>query len=465
MSAQSGDLAKNASQGEHRIARFLRRALRNHPARVTVVVFVLLIVFFWSLLSLPIATASGQRAPVMDALFTAVSAVCVTGLTTVSTAAFWSVFGQIVITAAMFVGGLGVMTLASLLAFAVSRHLGLTQRLIMRESTSTGALSDAAKIILGVIFTSSAVQLVIFLSLFLSFWSDGVSVGTAAWDAVFMAISAFNNAGFVVTPGGIEQYTSDWGVILPITLGAFIGALGFPVVTELRRFWRTPRRWSVHTKLTLSMFCGLVATSIIATIVLEWTNPDTLGSAPWSEKTLGALLSGVSPRSLGISTIAVDDMRPATRLLNDIFMFIGGGSASTAGGIKVTTFAVLILAVLAEARGNNDIEVFRRRLSYNTVRLAVGVLMLSSILVFGSTFALLLLTDFGLDEVLLEAISAFATVGLSTGITPLLPDPAKLLLSLLMLAGRLGPITLATALALRQRHNLIRMPEARPIVG
>jgi len=414
---------------------------------------------------LPFASASRTITNPIDALFTAASAVCVTGLTTVDTVQHWSLFGQAVIALAMFVGGLGVMTLASLLAFAVSRHLGLTQRLMMQSSTSTGALSDTSRIILGVLVSSTLVQAIVFLCLFVQFWLADAPLGTALWDALFMAISAFNNAGFVNMPGGIDEYGGSWGIFLPIILGAFFGAIGFPVLTELVRSWKTPRRWSIHAKLTLTVFSSLVVASIVSTMALEWNNPATMGNMSWSEKTLGALLSGVNSRSLGISTVASEDMRPATQLLTSFFMFVGGGSASTAGGLKVTTVAVLFLAVLAEASGNHDVEVFKRRLSYGTVRLAIGVLVISSALVFVSTFILLLITPFAFDEVLFECISAFGTVGLSMGITDQLPGGAKVLLSALMLAGRLGPMTLATALALRQKHNLVRMPEARPIVG
>lgn len=438
---------------------------RSHPARLTLIVFVILIFIFWGLLMLPIATYDGVSAPPMDALFTAISAVCVTGLTTVSTALFWSPFGQAVLVAAMYIGGLGVMTMASLLAFAVSRHLGLTQRMIMRESTSTGSLSDTGRIVLGVLVTSTVVQLIVFVFLSARFLIGGASIPVALWDGLFMAVSAFNNAGFLSVPNGLQSHIAEWGVLLPITFAALIGAIGFPVVTEIRRHWRTPRRWSLHTKLTLTVFSGFVAASIVATMALEWTNPNSMGSMTWSEKILGALLSGVNSRSLGLTVVPVEDMRPASQLLLDVFMFIGGGSASTAGGVKVTTFAVLILALVAEARGNNDVEVFRRRLTYGTVRLAVAVLVLSSLMIIGGVFTLLLVTDFDLNSLLFETISAYGTVGLSMGITPELPVAGKLVLGLVMLVGRLGPMTMATALALSQRHNLIRMPEARPIVG
>lgn len=447
------------------LSHWLEVAAREYPARVTVLVFLILITIVTSLLSLPIATVGPGSAQFLDALFTAVSAVCVTGLTTVDTALYWSGFGEFVIILGVFIGGLGVMTLASLLAFAVSRHLGLTGRILARDAVGSKAMSNSGTIIMGVFFTSVTVEAVLFVFLFIRLLTQGTALGDAAWDAMFMSISSFNNAGFVNLPGDAEALVGDWGVLLPVIVGAFIGALGFPVLSELQRNPFKASRWSLHTKLTLSVFITLVVTSVIFTGSLEWNNPDTFGKLPVDERILNSLLAGVNPRSLGVSPVPVDNMHPATLFVMGVSMFIGGGSASTAGGIKVTTFAVLLLAVLAEARGSQDIETFRRRLSTGTLRLAVSVLTISAALVGAATFMLLLLTDFGLEQVLFEVISAFGTVGLSSGITGDLPGSAQLLLAGLMLAGRLGPMTLATALALREQPHLIRMPEAHPIVG
>lgn len=446
-------------------ARWFEVTARTYPARVTVAVFLILITIITSLLSLPIATLKPGSAHFIDALFTAVSAVCVTGLTTVSTATYWSGFGELIIMLGIFIGGLGVMILASLLAFAVSRHLGLTQRLLVRDASGDSGMSNTGTIVMGVFLTSVTVETVLFVALFVRLLAQGTALGDAAWDALFMSISSFNNAGFVNLPGDAEALVGDWGVLLPVIVGAFIGALGFPVLSDLRHNRFHVSKWSLHTKLTTTTFLALVLISIIFTGSLEWRNPDSFGALPVNERILNTLLAGVNPRSLGVSPIPVENMRPATLFIMSISMFIGGGSASTAGGIKVTTFALLLLAVVAEARGSQDVETFRRRVSVGTLRLAVSVLMISATLVGVATFMLLLLTDFSLDQVLFESISAFGTVGLSTGITSELPASAQILLAGLMLAGRLGPMTLATALALREQPRLIRMPEGHPIVG
>ena len=448
-----------------RTARFAALLARTRPAIITSAVFLALIATATGLLSLPIATATGVRAPLPDALFTAVSATCVTGLTTVNTATYWSVFGHAVLAVAIFVGGLGVMTLAGVLALAVSRHLGLTQRMLTSSAQGQKGMSDNRQIVTGVLVLSGTFQGIIFLLLFIQLLRADMPLRSALGRAAFMAISAFNNAGFVIFEGADLRFLGSWGFMLPIFIGATVGAVGFPVWRDIVQRPTTPRRWTLHTKLTLSVFFPLMLFSMVSTALLEWHNPRTMGPMPLSEKLLAATMAGIDSRSLGISPIDPADMRDATQLLTDLFMFIGGGSVSTAGGIKVTTLAVLALAVIAEARGSHDIEVFRRRLPFGTLRLSVSVLVIALAIVLTTTFALLLMTDFGLEEVLFETISAFGTVGLSTGLSAVLPVAGKVLLALLMLVGRLGPMTIAATLALQERRRLIRMPESQPIVG
>lgn len=447
------------------VKRWFDKLARHSPARATLIVFLVIISVITLLLSLPIATASGSRAPAIDAFFTAVSAVCVTGLTTVDTADFWSPFGQGVIMAGIFIGGLGVMTLASMLALAVSRHLGLTQRMLVSTATGSGGMSDLRRILRNVLLVSITVEGGIFIIIAARLLTRGISAPRALWDGLFMSISSYNNAGMVNIPGGAEQFVSDWGFLLPVTVAATIGALGFPVLIDIIAKPGKVRRWTLHTQLTLLVFGGLFVVSVISTALLEWNNPGTFGPLSASDKILNSLLSGVNSRSLGVSAIDVSAQETPTIFLTGVFMFIGGGSASTAGGIKVTTLAVLFLAVLAEAKGSHDVEVFGRRLPFGTVRLAVSVLLVAAALVGTASFLLLLLTNFSLEAIVFEAVSAFGTVGLSLGITPLLPPVGKFLLAVLMFAGRLGPMTFATALALRERRRLVRMPESRPIVG
>lgn len=441
------------------------RVAKRSPARFVLGVFAAIILVVTALLRLPVATAGAERAPVADALFTAVSAVCVTGLTTVPTAEYWSTFGQAVIIIGVKVGGLGVMTLASVLALAVSRRIGLTHRLLVASETQETRLGEVGTLVRAVLITSLTVEILLIVVLLPRFVGLGYSAGESLWQATFMSLSIFNNAGFVILDGGLAPHVGDWAMVLPIIVGGAIGALGFPVLLNVADRWRRPRTWSLHAKLTLSTYGLLTVGGALVLGALEWTNSATLGGLGVSEKVLSSLLFGVNSRSSGLSTIEVADMREASWLVQDALMFVGGGSASTAGGIKVSTFAVLVLAIVAEARGDRDIEAFGMRVRTSGVRLAVAVAFLGSTLVGLATLGLLLVTDFHLDVVLFEVISAFGTVGLSAGITPELPDSGKYILSALMFAGRTGTMTLAAALALRQRRRVIRLPAQRPIIG
>ncbi|WP_226920963.1 TrkH family potassium uptake protein [Georgenia subflava] len=444
---------------------------RNSPARLALMVFATIIAVVTALLSLPAATSTGERAPFVDALFTATSAVCVTGLVTVDTATYWSPFGQAVILVGIKIGGLGVMTLASILGLAVSRRIGLTQRMLAASETKTTRLGEVGTLIRAVIVASLAIEAVLTIILVPWFLDLGESFGSALWHGLFMALSIFNNAGFVVIEGGLTPYVGDWWLGLPIVVGTSIGAIGFPVILDVARSWRSRNRrrpwarWNLHTRLSLATYGLLLLGSVLAIGLFEWTNPGTLGPLRLDEKILASLVQGANPRSSGLSTVDIGQMREATWFLSDALMFVGGGSASTAGGIKVTTFAVLVLAIVAEARGDRDIEAFGRRVGSSTVRLAVSVAFLGATLVGIGTLLLLTLTEHHLELVLYEVISAFATVGLSTGITPTLPDGGKYVLSALMFAGRTGTMTMAAALALRERRRVIRMPNERPIIG
>jgi Trk-type K+ transport system membrane component len=289
--------------------------------------------------------------------------------------------------------------------------------------------------------------------------------GEAAWHSIFYGISAFNNAGFVPTPEGLDPYVSDWWVLLPIIVGVFVGSLGFPVILNLVGHLREPRRWNLHSKLTITTSLALVVFGSVLVAAFEWTNPDTFKPLDWAGTILASLFAGVMPRSGGFSTVDVGEMHEGTWLLMDALMFAGGGSASTAGGIKVTTLAVMLLAIVAEARGDRDVEAFGRRIPREALQVAIAVSLVSATFVLISSLLLLAMTGETLDVVLFEVISAFATCGLSTGLTPELPDSGKYVLTVLMFIGRTGTMTLAAALALRNRRRVIRLPEEWPIIG
>ncbi|GAA1412141.1 MULTISPECIES: TrkH family potassium uptake protein [Oerskovia] len=441
------------------------RLARHSPARLAVTVFAAVISLFTLLLMAPWATTSGRSAPFIDALFTATSAVCVTGLVVVPTGTYWSTYGQVVILVGIKIGGLGVMTLASILGMAVSRRIGLTQKLLTASETKTTRLGEVGSLVRVVIITSTTIELTIALLLLPRFIVLEETFGEAAWHGLFYGISAFNNAGFIPTAEGLTPYVGDWMLLMPIIVGVFIGSLGFPVILNIMRNRRRASRWSLHTKLTLTTSAVLVVVAVVLFAAFEWTNEKTLGPLSLNEKVLASLFAGVMPRSAGFSTIDINGMHESSWLITDALMFVGGGSASTAGGIKVTTLAVMLLAIVSEARGDRDLEAFGRRVPRETLRLAVAVSFIGATAVLVASLLLLEITGWTLDVILFETISAFATVGLSTGVTADLPTAGKYVLVVLMFIGRTGTMTLAAALALRDRRRVIRYPEERPIIG
>jgi potassium uptake TrkH family protein len=433
--------------------------------RVVPLAFLAAIAIGTVLLMLPAARAGAGSADPLTALFTATSAVCVTGLIVVDTPGYWSPFGQWVIMGMFQVGGFGIMTAATLLTVLVTRRLGLHNRLIAQVETKRG-LGDIRGVVIRIAATVLVCESILTAVLAGRLRSAyDYPIGEALWHGSFQAVSAFNNAGFSTFSDSLMGFATDWWINLPIMVTIIIGGLGFPVLFELLRRGRSPGAWSIHTRITVLGSAALLLIGLVATLALEWGNPATLGQFGVADKTLAAAFQSVTNRTTGFNTIDTTRLHPETWAVTDVLMFIGGGSAGTAGGIKVTTFFLLAFVIWSEIRGDPDVVVGRRRLSGTTLRQAVTVVMLGAALVTLATITLLTLTDHSLDAVLFESVSAFATVGLSTGITADLPGAGQLVLVVLMFVGRVGTITVASALALRATHRHYRFPEERPIVG
>jgi len=438
-----------------------------NPERIVPMAFLAAIAAGTLLLALPVSRAGpGAGAPLVVALFTATSAVCITGLTAVDTGSYWSPFGQLVILLLIKAGGLGIMSGATLLGMLISRRLSLSRRLAARAELRSLELGDVSAVVRLILAMSLAVEGLLFLWLSLVLrMAHGEPWPQALWHGLFHAVSAFNNAGFTVYPGGIGAFRADVLVLVPLMLGVVVGGIGFPVVHELRTQWRRPVAWSVHTKLTLLGTGLLLLAGTLATLAGEWRNPATLGPEPLPHKLLSAVFHSVMTRSGGFSAHDVGAMTDATLLVTYALMLIGGGSAGTAGGIKVTTFLLLGFVVWAEIRGEADTNAFRRRISHETQRQALAIVLLAVGIVGAASALLVSIAGLPMRDALFETISAFATVGLSTGVTAGLPPAAHLLLVALMFTGRVGSITIAAALALRVRASPYRYPEERPIVG
>lgn len=437
-----------------------------HPARAVTLAFLIAILAGTLLLMLPAARAAGEPAPLLVAFFTSVSAVCVTGLTTVDTGSYWSGFGQGAIMLLIQLGGFGMMTSATLLGLMVNRSTRLRTRLMTQTETRSLGLGDVSSVARIVLVVTLLVQLLIAAALALRLHlGHGLGWREAGWSGLFHAVSSFNNAGFSIHADSLVRYAGDGLILVPVMLGFVVGGIGFPVLHDLRLRWRDPRHWSLHTKLTLAGTLVLLLGGFFTVLLFEWHNQRTLGALGIGDRLLNALFISAATRTSGFNTVDIGALTHETWALHYLLMFIGGGSAGTAGGVKVATIAVLFLLVLAEAKGHGDTEAFGRRVGASAQRQAITVLVLGSVLVALGTLVLLRLTDFPTDQVIFEVISAFSTTGLSTGITAQLPAAGQLVLLVLMFVGRVGTITLAASLVLGERRMPYRYPEEHPIVG
>lgn len=441
------------------------RAVHDYSALLALGVFLAVVLLFTALLSLPVAAADREPTPFHDALFTSVSAMTVTGLVTVDTASHWSMFGQIVILLGIQTGGLGIVTIALLLSRAVTRHLGLRGRILARQGVGTTKLGEVQSLLKIVILTTLVLELALAVILVPRFIVLEGSFTGGLWHGVFYAVSAFNNAGFVVNAGGLEAFHGDLWILVPIMIGVFVGSFGFLVFMVLMVARGRWRKWNLHTKLTITSTSILLVAGALVWGALEWSNSATIGDLPIGERILHAVFASTMTRSGGFSLSDPALSTPATLLASDALMFVGGGSASTAGGIKVTTIAVLFLAIVAEAKGDKNIAIFGRTIPSTALRVAISVTFFGATLVLAATGLIMLVSDATLDRILFEVISAFATCGLSVGVSEELPPAGKYILAALMFAGRIGPIGIASALAVRRRNLLFRYPEEQPVIG
>ncbi len=448
---------------------------RLHPAQVVVSGFALTILIGTMVLMLPNARVGPGGASFLEALFTATSAVCVTGLTVVDTAVYWTPFGQIVILVLIQIGGFGIMSFASVVGLLIARKLSLRSRITAATETKSVGLADVKGLVIGVVRISLAIEVTVAVLLALRFsLGYGESVGRALWLGIFHSVSSFNNAGFALFSDSLMGYATDAWIALPICAAIILGGLGFPVIVQLRRHLRAqvrhPLRWSIRawTMNTRIVVAGTIVLLILGTVYItavEWSNPNTFGPLDWPGKLLAGFFQAVQTRTAGFNSVDIGQLDSATLLGMDILMLIGGGPAGTAGGIKITTFAVLFFILWTEVRGQVAVNVFGKRLSRAVHREAITIVLLAVGVIIIATATLMLLTDISLDALLFETISAFSTVGLSTGITAGLPWEGQIILVLLMFVGRLGPITFASAIALRERHTTYELPKERPIIG
>lgn len=432
-------------------------AIKFTPSRVLVIGFAIAILIGAFLLTLPLASKDGQSLRFLDALFTAASAVCVTGLIVVDTGSHFTQFGQFVIISLIQIGGLGFMTFSTLIAMILGKKIGLKERILIQESFNQFTLAGLVRLIRNVLLLTFAFEFLGGLILSIRFLFD-YPVDRALAFGFFHSVSAFCNAGFdlfgqVYGPfTSITHYVSDWTVSL--TIGGLIvfGGLGFPVILELYHYPRT-RHLSLHTKLVIKMTLLLLLIGTIIIFLFEMTNPKTIAGLNWNGKFLGALFQSITPRTAGYNSLDMSQLRIGTWFVLIVLMFIGASPSSTGGGIKTTTFGVILAAIFATIKGKEDAEMFDRRIAKDLVYKALTITMLALSWVAFVTLIMSLVEPHSFIKLLFEVMSAFGTVGLTTGITPSLCDISRILIAITMFIGRLGPLTIMVALAKANQAN------------
>ncbi len=458
---------------QERIDKPIRR-----PEWIAVKGFLAVILVGTALLMLPAAAWSGRWTPPLTALFTATSATCVTGLSVVDIGTHFSRFGQLVILALIQVGGLGIMTLGTFLLVLIGRRLRLRDEFMVRTALGVEGVRGLGSLLRAALTFTFAIEFVggaVLTHRYL--YAHGYTPGEAVYAGFFHAISAFCNAGFALHADSLIGLRSDSATILTVAALVVMGGLGFLVLYNIAglRPWRRDRlgrgSLSLHTRLVLVVTGALILIGFAGFLALEWRQ--TLDGLPFGERLVCALFQAITPRTAGFNVVDIAALKPATEFLTLLMMFIGGSPASTAGGIKTTTIAVLFLTLRGITSGSDCTRCGMRTVPVRVVREAISILLLSLWIV-TLLFGALLVTEHvpllasGLstaDELLFESVSAIATVGLSTGITPSLSAFGQVCLILGMFVGRLGPLTIAVSVGRQSETRLARYPEEEVIVG
>jgi len=424
------------------------------------------------LLSLPFAAADGRAVSIVDAFFTSVSAVCVTGLITVDTAVDLSVFGQVVVMLLVQAGGLGYMTLSTVFVAAIGRSVSLQERLTLQEALNVQDMEGLVRFA-GTVLKLTLVIEGIGAAILALRWCPVMGFGDALWYGVFHAVSAFNNAGFALWSDNLMSWRGDLTVNLVITFLIIAGGLGFFVWAELLSLSRRQVRLSVHTRLVLWASGALLAGGTAAFLALEWYNPRTLGPLSIGDRVLAAWFQSVTARTAGFNTIDIGAMTVPALFVMMALMFIGASPGSTGGGVKTTTFSITLAALWATVRGADDTVIFKRRLAAETVAKAFFISLIAFVALNTVAWLVLLIEGRDLLKTLFETTSAFGTVGLSMGeqgapvsLSAFFSPVGKLLIMAMMFIGRVGPLTLAIAVAKRSRAEAkLQYPEGKILIG
>ncbi len=450
--------------------------IKLDPPQILVIGFAAIIIVGAILLSLPMSAAPGaERATITDSLFTATSAVCVTGLIVRDTATGWSTFGQVVILVLIQFGGLGFMTMATLILMLMGRRVGLRERLVLQEALNEFSLQGLVSLIRKILFLTFSFELIGVMLFSIKFIPEfGFAEGL--YKSIFHSVSAFCNAGFDVMGNytSFTAYSGDFLINITLMMLIVVGGLGFTVLLDIGAK-KNFKNLSLHSKVVLAMTAILLLIGFVFFLILEFSNEKTLGSGDLNffEKMTASMFQSVTARTAGFNTIDQNSLTLPSKFMTSILMFIGASPAGTGGGIKTTTFAVVLLIVITVLKGRHEITIFDRQLIMGTAYRAVTITVIGLVIVFA--FGMILsVAELGnetglatFDNLMFESVSAFATVGLSSGITPSLSETSKIFMIITMFAGRVGPLTLALAFSRRYNRSKVKYkyPEGKIMVG
>ncbi len=418
---------------------------------------------------MPFATVRGSSTGIIDALFTATSAVCVTGLIVVDTGRHFSTFGQMVILILIQIGGLGYMTMATLMVLFLGRKISLRSKVLVQQALDRIKLQGIVQYIIYILKVTLLFEAIGAVILLLH-WTEKYGLLKAGYWAVFHSISAFCNAGFSLFSTNLLVFANDGIVTLVIALLFITGGLGYIVLFDLYRYPQK-KKLSTHSKLVLTMTSILILTGVLCIFIFEYNNPQTLAGASVKTKLLSSFFQGVTPRTAGFSTMNISSMRYVSIFFIMILMFIGASPGGTGGGIKTTTFAAGIASVWNTLRGKNEVNLFERRIPVQIILKTFAVIVLGIMLIIGVTTVLLITEKMPLSVILFEVVSAFGTVGLSAArdtnlsLSSMFSIIGKLLIIITMFVGRLGPITIGTAMVQEDDLRRFKYVQEKIIIG
>lgn len=439
------------------------RKIKLNPPRVLALGFASLILIGAFLLNLPMATQNGESIGFINALFTSASSICVTGLSVVNTKEFWSLWGHIIIIVLIQIGGLGFMTMTTIGALIIGKRITLKERLVIKEQLNQETMTGLVRLTKYVILSTFAIEglgALVLSTRFIPIYGRGKGI----WFSVFHSISAFCNAGFDLTGDSVAPFVGDFVINFTLSSLIILGGLGFSVYIDISRK-KSFKKLHLHSKLVLTITGLLLIIGMFGFLIIEFNNPMTLQRLSLSEKLTASFFQSVAPRTAGFYSINTTGLYDTTAFFMIILMFIGGSPGSTGGGIKTTTFGSLILATISVIKGEKDVVAFRKTIGHDIINRSLAIATIGITLIIIVSFILTVTENAIFLDILFETTSAFATVGLTRGITPNLTNLGKIIITLTMYAGRVGPLTMAFAFAKENKYKAYKYSEGNIMVG